>query len=45
MAAIDGVGTRATLEPDKWPPKRQRETLKSLLMPMLTEFSNGTDNA
>ena len=45
MAAIDGVGTRATLEPDKWPPKRQRETLKSLLMPMLTQFSNGTDSA
>ena len=45
MAAIDGVGTRATLEPDKWPPKRQRETLTSLLMPMLTQFSNGTDSA
>lgn len=45
IAAIDGVGTRATLEPDKWPPKRQRETLASLLMPMLSEFSNGTDGA
>jgi TetR/AcrR family transcriptional repressor of bet genes len=45
IAAIDGVGTRATLEPGDWPPKRQRETLSSLLMPMLTELSNGTDTA
>jgi len=45
MAAIDGVGTRATLDPEEWPPKRQHETLTSLLMPMLTEFSNGTDSA
>ncbi len=40
IAAVDGVGTRATLEPEEWPPKRQRETLTSLLMPMLLEFSD-----
>jgi len=45
MAAIDGVGVRATLEPDMWPPKRQRDTLTSLLMPMLADFSNATAGA
>lgn len=45
IAALDGVGTRATLEPDEWPPKRQRETLTSLLMPMLTEFAEKGSNA
>lgn len=45
IAALDGVGTRATLEPDQWPPKRQRETLTSLLMPMLTEFAKKGSNA
>ena len=38
IAAIDGVGTRATLEPELWPPKRQRETLADLLLPMLNAF-------
>lgn len=42
IAAIDGVGVRATLEPELWPPKRQRETLASLLLPVLTEFAQGT---
>lgn len=45
IAALDGVGTRATLEPDEWSPKRQRETLTSLLMPMLTEFAKKGSNA
>lgn len=45
IAALDGVGTRATLEPDQWPSKRQRETLTSLLMPMLTEFAKKGSNA
>ncbi|MEW6736587.1 MAG: TetR/AcrR family transcriptional regulator [Acidobacteriota bacterium] len=44
VAAIDGVGTRATLEPDLWSPKRQKETLTNLLVPMLTAFANGRDN-
>jgi len=42
VAAIDGVGTRATLEPDLWPPKRQRETLVTLLLPLLTTFTGGS---
>lgn len=41
IAAIDGVGTRATLEPELWPPRRQRETLASLLLPVLTAFAEG----
>lgn len=40
IAAIDGIGTRATLEPELWPAERQRETLASLLIPLLTEFAN-----
>lgn len=44
LAAIDGVGTRATLEPELWPLKRQKETLAVLLLPMLTAFASGTDN-
>jgi TetR/AcrR family transcriptional repressor of bet genes len=43
VAGIDGVGTRATLEPELWPPKRQKETLTKLLLPILTAFANGTD--
>lgn len=35
IAAIDGVGVRATLEPEHWPPRRQRETLAALLRPLL----------
>lgn len=34
VAAVDGVGTRATLEPETWPPERQRETLRLLLAPL-----------
>lgn len=41
VAAIDGVGTRATLEPGSWPAKRQRDTLAALLTPLLAEFSEG----
>jgi TetR/AcrR family transcriptional repressor of bet genes len=45
VAAIDGVGMRATLEPELWPPKRQKDTLTDLLLPMLTAFANGVDRA
>ena len=41
IAAIDGVGTRATLEAEDWPADRQRATLKSLLLPVLTAFAEG----
>ncbi|WP_330180289.1 TetR family transcriptional regulator [Nocardia sp. NBC_01503] len=42
LAAIDGVGCRAVLEPDSWPADRQRETLSRLLLPMLTAFAHET---
>ncbi|MET9490469.1 TetR/AcrR family transcriptional regulator [Nocardia sp. NPDC006630] len=41
LAAIDGVGTRATLEPQSWPAERQRRTLSALLLPLLTTLTNG----
>ena len=39
IAAIDGIGTRATLEPEHWSPERQRDTLSRMLLPLLTEFA------
>jgi TetR/AcrR family transcriptional repressor of bet genes len=36
IAAIDGVGIRATLEPESWPPARQRRVIAALLEPMLS---------
>ena len=36
ISALDGVGTRATLEPDHWSPERQRSHLRALLAPLLT---------
>ena len=38
IAALDGIGTRATLEPTLWPAERQRRTLGCLLGPMLEQF-------
>ena len=38
IAALDGVGTRATVEPEGWSPKRQRQTLGALLTPLLASF-------
>lgn len=38
IAAVDGVGIRATLEPSLWPAERQRETIEQLLTPMLVRF-------
>ncbi|MBK8197054.1 MAG: TetR family transcriptional regulator C-terminal domain-containing protein [Acidobacteria bacterium] len=35
IAVVDGVGTRATLEPESWPPARQRALLSQLLSPLL----------
>ena len=34
IAAIDGIGIRATLEPDEWPPERQKATLALMLAPL-----------
>jgi TetR/AcrR family transcriptional regulator, transcriptional repressor of bet genes len=42
VAAIDGVGTRATLEPALWPAKKQRQTLATLMAPMLDVFASPT---
>ncbi len=39
VAAVDGIGTRATLEPERWPAERQRDTLETLLRPMLEAFT------
>lgn len=45
IAAIDGVGTRATLEPDLWPAERQRRTLGLLLRPLfLIAHANAGDS-
>lgn len=35
IAAIDGIGVRATHEPESWPPARQVATLRLLLEPIL----------
>jgi TetR/AcrR family transcriptional repressor of bet genes len=35
IAAVDGIGLRATLEPQLWPPQRQRDALARLLRPLL----------
>ena len=42
IAAVDGVGMRATLEPSAWPAERQRETIGRLLTPMLSHFIRGS---
>ena len=36
IAVIDGLGVRATLEPESWPPDRQKATLRLMLSPLLT---------
>lgn len=37
VAAVDGVGVRATVEPDQWPAARQRQTLAALITPLLPD--------
>lgn len=36
IAAVDGIGVRATHEPEHWPPARQVATLRLLLEPILS---------
>jgi TetR/AcrR family transcriptional repressor of bet genes len=36
IAAVDGIGVRATHEPENWPPARQAATLRLLLEPILS---------
>jgi TetR/AcrR family transcriptional regulator, transcriptional repressor of bet genes len=38
IAAVDGVGTRATLEPDAWPPERQEAQLAAMLGPLFASL-------
>lgn len=37
VAAIDGIGVRACLEPKAWPATRQKKLLAQMLRPMLAE--------
>lgn len=39
IAAVDGIGTRATLEPDLWPEARQIALLDQLISPIIASFS------
>ncbi|MFC4273124.1 TetR family transcriptional regulator [Sneathiella chungangensis] len=38
VAAIDGIATRATLNPETWPAKRQVAALTALLRPLLESY-------
>ena len=38
IAAVDGIGTRATLEPELWPKDRQRALLEQLIGPIIASF-------
>lgn len=35
VASVDGIGIRASLEPDDWPPERQLKTLRLMIEPIL----------
>jgi TetR/AcrR family transcriptional repressor of bet genes len=35
VAAVDGLGVRASLEPDDWPPERQLRMLRVMIEPIL----------
>ncbi|MGK2739848.1 TetR/AcrR family transcriptional regulator [Tepidicaulis sp. LMO-SS28] len=34
ITAVDGLGVRATLEPENWPPERQKAQLEAMLRPL-----------
>ena len=38
ISAVDGIGTRATLEPDLWPTERQVALLDLLISPIIASF-------
>jgi hypothetical protein len=38
VAALEGIGTRATLDPERWPLWCQAEALVEMLTPMLNNF-------
>ena len=39
IAAVDGIGTRATLEPELWPEARQAALLDQLISPIIASFT------
>ena len=43
VAAVDGIGTRATLEPDLWPNSRQKELLSLLITPIIASLASPPD--
>lgn len=45
ISAVDGIGLRATLEPEAWPAGRQRETLEQLLRPLLSPLGGQGPNS
>ncbi len=42
IAAVDGIGVRVTLEPELWPPERQRALLETMIGPLLTSIQPQT---
>lgn len=38
ISIVDGIGTRVTLEPDAWPPERQKHLLRTLIGPLLSQY-------
>lgn len=45
IAAVDGIGTRATLEPELWPEARQVALLDQLISPIIASFTPQPVNA
>ena len=44
LAAADGIGVRASLDPRGWPAARQRDLLETMLAPLLTPRSDAKPN-
>lgn len=42
-AGVDGVGTRATLEPGAWPPERRKAQLAALPTPLFASLETQPD--
>ncbi len=45
IAAVDGIGMRATLEPELWPEERQVALLDQLISPIIQSFTPQTPNS
>lgn len=35
ITVVDGLGVRATIDPENWPPERQKQQLRAMLTPLL----------